>query len=415
MTIIGLDVGRNHAVAAALDHYPINLKRYYNAHRRDFVRINVDAEGLNTFWEMNPTAVIMEPTGGWYSRLIAEKCHGAGVEVCWVGHADLKAIRESHGFKNKRDPEDALCLAATYFDDRFVDEFGRKRYLHFNQRIQQLEDWFYEVEQLDKIKNALINQLRQRLCYEFPEVAQKTVVDASINKKLKCHPFWAAIAGIHSYSWYRKTLSASVGAGLSQYSINHAARICEIEQQSQELEALMSEFVQAPEFEPYLRAFEPFKFGLKNTSYLLCKIYPFEKFLINGKPWITYGRSKRGKRTRHDHSCRQFQAFLGLSYTLEKSGDSGNLKKKFHGSKVCRSHLYCWVKIQFDMKRGKSFESEQGWALWEKHQQLRKLHQNGSGKWETGEDAIGGDDAVIRTLFATTNQLYKNLKQELLQ
>lgn len=415
MTVIGLDVGRNHAVAAALDHYPINLKRYYNAHRREFVRINFDAEGFISFWEMNPTVVILEPTGGWYSRLIAEKCHAAGVEVCWVGHADLKAIRESHGFKNKRDPEDALCLAATYFDDRFVDEFGRKRFLHFDERIQQLEDWFYELEQLDKVKTALVNQLRQRLCYEFPEVAQKRTSDTSINKKLGCHPFWAALAGIHTYAWYRKTLNASVGAGLSDYSKNHAARICELEQQSQALESLMSEFIAAPEFEPYLRAFEPFRFGLRNISYLLCKIYPFEKFLINNKPWVSYGRSKKGKRVRNDHSCRQFQAFLGLSYTLEKSGDSGNLKKKFHGSKVCRSHLYCWVKTRFDMERGKLLESEQARALWEKYQQLRKLYQADNGKWRNGEDTIGGDDAVIRILFKTTSDLYKNLKHELIR
>jgi hypothetical protein len=129
---------------------------------------------------------------------------------------------------------------------------------------------------------------------------------------------------------------------------------------------------------------------------------------------FTYGRSKRGNRTKHDHSCRQFQAFLGLSFTLEKSGDSGNLKKKFHGSKVCRSHLYCWVKTRFDMERGKLLESEQARDLWEKHRQLRKLHQNGNGKWENGDDAIGGDDAVIRILFATTTQLYKNLKRELI-
>jgi hypothetical protein len=73
-----------------------------------------------------------------------------------------------------------------------------------------------------------------------------------------------------------------------------------------------------------------------------------------------------------------------------------------------------WAKVQFDMKRGKLLESEQGQALWEKHQQLRKLYQNGNGKWENGDDAIGGDDAVIRTLFATTTQLYRNLKRELI-
>ncbi len=101
-------------------------------------------------------------------------------------------------------------------------------------------------------------------------------------------------------------------------------------------------------------------------------------------------------------------------YVSLRVADSGNLKKKFHGSKVCCSHLYMWAKVQFDMNRGKLMESGQGKALWEKHQQLRKLYKNNKGKWENGDDAIGGDDAIIRTLFATTTQLYKNLKQELI-
>ena len=103
----------------------------------------------------------------------------------WVGHAQLKAQRESYGFKNKRDPEDALSLAACYFDERFVDVHGRSRFLKMNPEMNRLRDWFYEWEQLDKVQNALINHVRQRLCYEFPEAAQQRVDHTYINQRLQ--------------------------------------------------------------------------------------------------------------------------------------------------------------------------------------------------------------------------------------
>ncbi|MGL5082423.1 MAG: transposase [Microcoleaceae cyanobacterium] len=414
MSIIGLDVGRNHAVAAALEELPSNIQRYYSQHRREFVRVNCDKEGFDLLWAMQPEKVVMEPTGGWYSRLTAERCEERGIEVLWVGHADLKAQRQSYGFKNKRDPEDALCLAACYFDNRFIDKHGQKRFIQFNQDIRLLQDWFYESEQLDKVGNGLVNQIRQRLCYEFPEWAQHGAGDSSINDKLGCHPFWAALAGSHSYHQFKKAYSTTVGAGLSDYTKLHAAQLVELQRRTQPLLEKMEEFLSKPEFEPYLKAMAPFKFGLKNKAYLVCKLYPFDKFLVDGRPWIEHHSNSKGKRSKHDHSQRQLQAYLGLSYTMEKSGDSGQLNKKFHGSKVCRSSLYMWAKNKFDRERGKHMDSEQGQALWQKHRSQRRLQDNGNGQFKAGEDAIGGDDAIIRLLFRTTYELYKNLKQEFL-
>ncbi|MGL5083169.1 MAG: hypothetical protein ACRC8A_16930 [Microcoleaceae cyanobacterium] len=412
MIVVGLDVGRNHAVAAALDCFPNNLQRYYSQNRKEFVRVDCNKDGFDLLWGMNPDKVVMEPTGGWYSRLIAERCEDQGIEVLWIGHADLKAQRMSYGFKNKRDPEDALCLGACYFDERFIDKHGQKRFIKFNQDIRLLQDWFYEVEQIDKVGNSLINQIRQRLCYEFPEWAQHEAKDCGINPKLGCHPFWSALAGEHTYSQFRKAYSSTVGAGLSDYTRFHAKRLCDLKRQELHVLEKMEEFLRKPEFEPYLQAMSPFKFGVKNKSYLLCKIYPFEKFLIDGRVYLEHHTNSKGKRSKHDYSQRQFQAYLGLSYTLEKSGDSGQLKKKFHGSKICRSSLYMWAKGRFDKERGKYIPSEQGQAIWEKHKTHRRLHDIGNGRMKAGDDAIGGDDAIIRLLFRTTYELYKNLKQE---
>lgn len=416
MTIVcGLDIGRNHAVVACINEFPINIQRYYSQHKREFIRLSFDKDGFDRLWEMLPDVVVLEPTGRWYSRLIAEKCAAKGIEVCWVGHTQLKSQRESYGFKSKRDPEDALSLAACYFDERFVDVHGRKRFLKFNPEIEQLRDWFGEWEQLDKVENSLINHIRQRLCYEVPEIASAKINSDYVSKKLGCHPRWAAIAGIHNYKYVRDAIATTQGAGLSDYTRKHAMRVVDLQRESEELKVKCLNFISQPEFAPYLEAMEPFKFGLKNQVGLLIQIYPFDKFLVNGERWVERRISRNGKRVKCDRSLRSFQGFLGLSFVMEQSGDSGKTSKRFTGSKICRSHLYMWAKNEFDKQRGKRMLSEQGKELWEKHRTLRRLSlPEGSDRFQPGEGAIGGDDAIIRLLFRTTAELYKNLCREII-
>ncbi|WP_413160072.1 transposase [Capilliphycus salinus ALCB114379] len=412
MKIIGLDVGANHVVAAALESFPQNMQRYYRDHEKEFIKLNfVNGDGFDLLWQMLPDGVVMEPSGRWYSRLVAEKCTEKGIQVYWVGHAQLKAQRESYGFKSKRDREDALSLAACYFDDRFIDVLGRKRFLNFNTKIDQLRDWFYEWEQLIKIRVALVNHIKQRLCYEFPERAEIKISYDQVNKELNCVPFFAALAGIHSYWQFDRAYEKTCGAGISDYTRQHAQWVCENLQQVEVLKAKCLKFIAQPEFKPYLEAMKPFKFGVKNQVGLLVQCYPFDKFLVDGKPWVERRISRSGKRVKCDRSLRQFQAFLGLSYTLEQSGKSGQTKKKFHGSKVCRANLYMWAKTEFDKSRGSRMTSDQGRLLWEKHKQLRRLFPLDAEQtiWQAGEGAIGGDDALIRLLFTATAELYKNL------
>ncbi|MEL7039817.1 MAG: hypothetical protein AAFO04_30095, partial [Cyanobacteria bacterium J06592_8] len=323
--IIGLDVGENHVVCAALNFFPPNIQRYYHQHEKEFIKLKFASDGFDKLWEMQPDGVVMEPTGRWYSRLVSEKCQERSIAVYWVGHAQLKAQRQSYGFKSKRDKEDALSLAACYFDNRFIDVLGRKRFLTFNPEIDQLRNWFYEWEQLDKIRNALVNHIRQRLCYEFPEKADTVIHFERPNKRLGCSAFFAALAGTHSYWQFDRAYSETIGAGISDYTRQHAAWVCENQQQIEPIKAKCLEFIHQPEFAPYLEAMEPFQFGIKNQIGLLIQIYPFDKFLVNGERWIERRISRSGKRVKCDRSLRQFQAFLGLSYVLEQSGKSGQV------------------------------------------------------------------------------------------
>lgn len=122
MRIIGLDIGRGIAVACVLDGFPINIQACYKQLKKDkqFFNLKTDCVGVAKFLSLNPNGIVLEPTGHWYSHFWVTLAIRNDIKVFWVGHCDLDSIRNSYGFTNKRDEEDALCLAAIYFDDRFM-------------------------------------------------------------------------------------------------------------------------------------------------------------------------------------------------------------------------------------------------------------------------------------------------------
>ena len=93
-----------------------------------------------------------------------------------MGQADLKGQRSHFGFSNKYDKNDALCLAASYFDPYFINKDGSKRFLrgYRIKEIQAVRELVLELEQLDKLRTTLVNQLRQRFALEYPEAAAQT-------------------------------------------------------------------------------------------------------------------------------------------------------------------------------------------------------------------------------------------------
>jgi len=173
MTTIGLDVGRNNACVAVLNSFPDNVLRFYTENRQSFIKIKPDSDGLQYLENLNPSQIVMEPTGVWYSSFWHEWAKSKGIPTLWVGHAELAHQRGSYGFKNKRDPEDALSLACCALDPRFVDRHGNPRFLQFDQDVVgALRRMCLEQEQLTKIRTQTINQVRQRLTLEWPEASE---------------------------------------------------------------------------------------------------------------------------------------------------------------------------------------------------------------------------------------------------
>jgi hypothetical protein len=131
---------------------------------------------------------------------------------------------------------------------------------------------------------------------------------------------------------------------------------------------------------------------------LLYHCYPFERFLINGKPWIEREENKFGKLQKRDRSLRKFQAYLGLSYSYRASGEKKS--RKFHGSSLVRSHLYVWAVCMIAPSNYR-IKSDIGVQLSDRYIELRTT--------------VKGKDALIRILFKATRMLFYELLNELVR
>ncbi|NJR47591.1 MAG: IS110 family transposase [Hyellaceae cyanobacterium CSU_1_1] len=296
--------------------------------------------------------------------------------------------------------EDALCLAASYFDDRFIDIHGQKRFLNLtaNDAITRIRELFNSKEQLQKIRTGLIAQLRQRLSYEFPEAARQSM---KINSARGYTPiiYWLAFKHKDARydNKYKLSIAPELGIKISTYTRKHAALIVGLETRISETLSQIATAIAMPEFDTYNAVFDRFGFGLNVRTLLLFNLFPFEKFLVAEKPWVEYERSK-GKLQKRDRSLRKFQAFCGLSFSYKQSGDK--VTRSFHGNGIMRSHLYIWAVCV--LSRTKNI----------KHNELT---QQLSDRYRSLRKSVKGKDALTRILFKLTRMLFYELVKEINQ
>ncbi|MEM6613260.1 MAG: transposase [Cyanobacteria bacterium P01_C01_bin.72] len=404
MRIIGLDVGRGSAVLCCLDELPQNLQQHYKKLKRsrEFLKLSCDSAGVDKLLSLAPDAIILEPTGHWYSSFWSTVARQNSIDVFWMGHVNLDKLRGSFGFTNKRDEEDALCLAASYFNSNFVDQHGNQRFLNYYYDrdfvISRVRELFLEKEQLQKVRTSMINQLRQRLALDYPEAVKATLQMSDLRGFT---PLIGWLAQQHESTRhdnkYKLSVAHQLAIKISQYTRNHAKAICELELRITDNLDALTKVLEIAEYQPYLQVFDRFGFGLDNKILLLYHIYPFDKFLISGKPWVERDLNDEGKLQKRDRSLRKFQAFLGMSFSYRQSGDSK--KRKFHGSSIVRSHLYAWAVCQI-APASYRIKSDVGTELSDRYQELRVN--------------VKGKDALIRILFKATRMLYRELCRELI-
>lgn len=162
---------------------------------------------------------------------------------------------------------------------------------------------------------------------------------------------WGWLCGERQSVKYDLMLEKSIGLGLTDELRRHAARICDIQREEMLLEFQLSKLVSEPQFLPYRKVFARFGFGRRVEALLLSQIYPFENYLLDGKPdvKIRNGR-KSGKPTMRHLSLRRFMKALGYAPSQESSGDLQKSKVS-GGSNICRTALWQWVFTRIEVQR----------------------------------------------------------------
>jgi uncharacterized protein involved in tolerance to divalent cations len=350
---LGIDIGARFVVAFSLSELPVG-QSYPEFYKRNAkisiskIRMDNSKEGssvnlqdaIELLTEIKPDVIVMEPTGVWYSRLWSKLAEHLGIKVKWIGHADLSHLRGAYGFKDKDDRTDAFCLAVSYFDPIFN---STNSWVHWRTGVvADVNDRLLEIKSLETTTKILQQQLRQRLKYEFPEVADRQINNS---RTVDGYTAWVGyIAGIHSYKRILterdNSIATALSIDISPYTIDHAGAIVQNQIRYQKLKADLSDSLLDPAFDKYRETFELFGFGSIMQATVLSNIYPIQKFLVNGKQHIDRYEDDRGKHKKNT-SLAGFQISLGMGKRLIESGGSSTLV--YSGSAFARKMLYSWI------------------------------------------------------------------------
>ncbi|MFY7802947.1 MAG: IS110 family transposase [Limnoraphis robusta] len=385
--------------------------------------------------EIKPDVVVIEPTGT-YSRLWKNILDFCGISILWIGHMELKRYREGKSPRGHRksDALDALMMACHPHDPENRSELGElnlEKYLKPQpDSILRLRDLILQQKHLTRVQSPIINYLRQRLSFEFPERA----LSRSQSEKFD-PPLWAWLAQkfdncsksgqTEINNVYQESIAKELGTEISDYSRLHAKWLCDIALEEKRIKAQIKELLDLPEFKPYLEVFRLFQIGLICTATLLSRIYPFESFLVEGKPFIEYEyrmvnkretsfedgkvkvkfREGEVKRIKRNRSRDSFKMRLGRGSILEASGDAW--VEKSSGSKICREALWLYVldeieKFKLD-KYSSDLVSPQVRELVEYRNQLKSQTDN------SGKPLLNGKHYQNKIMAKVTNMLFKEL------
>ena len=334
MKVLGIDVSKSSITTCLLDSKPPNVKKAYN--RLNFQTFNADTSDIKKLLDLSPNIAVLEPTGLNYSRLWISVLTDIGCEVCLVDHASLAAYRKSLGFSDKDDDLDSLVLACYWFDRKDSPE----RFLLIRDTaMAELRDLCYRLQFAARLRNPLINRIKQDLAWQFPEKAKYTVKRSFLGK---IPLLWRWLAGLSDWAKYDKQYKESKGLGLLNHTKKLSSILCGIYDLEQDIEEEIRLILQQEAFTPYLEVFAEFGFGEKCQAILLSQIYPIEKFLKNGEPEIEKSPGKvSGKITKKNLSKRRFKKYLGCVPNRSFSGDS---KKYFKtGPSFIRTALHLWI------------------------------------------------------------------------
>ena len=442
LKVLGLDVSKDNVTCCVLEKYPDGGVANYWVKTRNqlhstYPRFYSNPKGseksaydfVDWVKDIKPGMACMEPTGHHYSKLWYTLLEEIGVKVLWIGHVELKRHREGKNLpgKGKSDEVDALAMASYPHDSETQNLDGTLNLNKFlivqNRAIARVRELVMELDHLARVQNPLINYFRQRLAWEFPEVAHRNghsqteyvpplfgwVAQDTTNTS---HQGW-----VRMEKEYEKSIAPKFSIAITPFTRLHARWLVDVHMWEQLAENELTDLLSSPEFQMYQHIFDGFGFGLRTRARLLSRIYPFESFLLpNGKPWIERTQkfappTKRSRRrksakcddqpnttktTKRNRSRDCFKLRLGMGMVKESSGESTKLVPG--GSSICRKAL--WLYVLTLVETGRLPDTAQSKTLLEYRDYL-KSQTDGSGK-----PLIKGKLIQMKLMSKTTNMLF---------
>lgn len=329
----------------------------------------ISIAGVDRIQEHNPKIVILEPTGP-YSKFLVSQFESRGIPYLLVNQTQVKETRKAFGgTDNKDDAYDALLMVAVY-QTQFIDNYNWRYWLEDRPEIiKEMRQILLDIQSANKKKVAAINAAKQR--FARGEWIDKAKIDSD-RKDGELDPdkppaFWAWVADwVPTGKWkvrkgdntnwtneYNEAMQSGSATGISDETRELAYVICLMHSSEARLEERLLKLLADPLFVPYHRVFSKFMFGHRSRAWILVRIFPFSKYLENGKPIIDYTMGQEKKNPKHltkkNRTLRRFRQALGLGEVVRKSGTSVNSKSKAKGSGMARSIFWLYVNNKFEM------------------------------------------------------------------
>ena len=366
--ILGIDVSAHFCVAHILEERVDDKLDYFRTKREEIIKISPNKDGIEKILSLGATHAALEPTGVHYSRIWAEILNANGVQLLWVGHCQLKAYRKTNRLPNKNDYADALALGCYGFEHCEKPEyFVRFDPFSVGGDIRQFS---LQLSHLNRVQSPIINRIRQGLAFEFPELCEHCG-DRSSDLPA---PLFRYLAGrkiaTQSKNRFDKFAAQSIGTGISDFTKDHAERMCVIHEQEVRIEKQLATTIGHEMFAAYNKVFDQFRMGQRVRSYILGTIFPLDTFLDeHQKPIVELVRNKKGKgKSRRYRSLNAFKLALGFGLVEDSSGKSD--KWITGGSNLCRTALWQWEFTCIEPSKSRP-NNEYGKALGEYRDRLK--------------------------------------------
>jgi hypothetical protein len=379
MIIAGIDVSKDSVTVCLLEKLPDDFRGYAKSYKP--YKFKVDEIGR--LLELPFDAAVLEPTGGHYSRLWAERIKRTGREVRWVGHQEVAAYRKSFRLPDKTDKTDGLAIACYGLERWDRPNFFLTERAALPLRLREL---YLQLQFLNRAGVHTINRCRQQLAHEWPEVAHRQANRAWGGN---IQGLWLAIAGEKISQKWQQELDKSEGLGLSEFTRELARMIVQNEQAQLRIERDLDLILADEELKLYLEAMDLFQFGPTTSVALLSAIYPFEKFKGHRSP------------------LGAFKMCCGMAQIWHESGDYTGWVPG--GSVEIRKAMWLWAKRVIPVNKAHQPEASP------EIEALRDYYLNGTTvKGEDGPKQISpgiGNQRLMRVSRRALTMLYRELKR----